>query len=103
MARQMLVARKIVLIAATVSMGTALLVGVVGLKAVGTSASGEHPFCLSDELLSESLQRNPALRRKMDDQERAIRNYVESRRAKRSQQSSTSNFIIPVVVYIVHN
>lgn len=104
MARQMLVARKMVLIAATVSMGAALLVGVGGLKAVGTSASGDHPFCLSDELLSESLRRNPALRRKMDDQERAIRNYVERRRAQRSQQqSTTSNLIIPVVVYIVHN
>lgn len=103
MARQVLIARKMVLIAATVLMGTALLVGVGGLNAVGTSAPGEHPFCLSDELLRESLRQNPALRRKMDDQERGIRNYVESRRAQRSQQQTTSsNLIIPVVVYVVH-
>jgi PKD repeat protein len=104
MARQMLCARNLVLIAATLLTAIALLIGVGGLNAVGTSASGVHPFCLSDELLSESLRRNPALRRTMDDQEIAIRNYVERRRAQRGQQqTATSSLIIPVVVYVVHN
>lgn len=40
----------------------------------------------------------------MDEQERAIRDYVESRRSKRIQQlSGTSNLIIPVVVYVIHD
>lgn len=103
MARQVLVARKIVIIAATVLMVTVLLVGAGGLKAVGTSAPA-HPFCLADELLRQSLRQDPALKRKMDEQETAIRNYVESRRSKLiQQQSATSNLIIPVVVYVVHN
>jgi len=103
MARQVLAPRQMVIIAATLLIGIALLGGMGGLNAAGTSASGDHPFCLSDELLNQSLRQNPALRRKMDDQEQAIRNYVESRRAQRSQQSTTANLIIPVVVYIVHN
>jgi PKD repeat protein len=103
MVRQVLAPRKMVIIAATLLMGIALLGGIGGLNAVGTSASGDHPFCLSDELLSQSLRQNPSLRRKMDDQEILIRNYLERRRNQRSQQSTTSNLIIPVVVYVVHN
>src|SRR5712692_6023724 len=100
MARQVLGARKMVIIAATLLMVMALLVGVGGLNPVGTSAPAQ-PFCLSDELLRESLRKNPSLKKGMDDQEIVIRNYLESRRTRRSQQS-TSNLIIPVVVYVVY-
>src|SRR5207237_8353360 len=104
MVRQVLVPRKMVIIATTLLIGMALLGGIGGLHAVGTSAPGDHPFCLSDELLSQSLRQSPALRRKMADQERVIRGYVERRRAQRTQQqTASSNLIIPVVVYIVHN
>jgi PKD repeat protein len=102
MARQVLIARKMVDPWVVLLMIMALLVGFGGWGAVGTSAQRPRPFCFSDELLSRSLRQNPALQRKMDEQERVIRNYVESRRARRSRQSTTTNLIIPVVVYVVH-
>jgi PKD repeat protein len=41
----------------------------------------------------------------MEDQEQALRNYVGRQRTQRSQQQqgASSNLIIPVVVYVVHN
>ncbi len=104
MDRQVLVARKATFILSALLMIMALLVGMGGFNAVGTSAQRSHPFCFSDELLSRSLRQNPALQRKMDEQERALRKSLEVRRnARKRQQSTTSKFIIPVVVYVVHN
>src|ERR1051326_5298407 len=42
----------------------------------------------------------------MEDQERAIRNYAGRQRTQQrsqQQQGTSSNFIVPVVVYVVHN
>jgi len=96
----MLVARKATFVLAALLIVAALLVVVGRSNAVSTSGSESEPFCLSDELLSRSLRSDPALQRKMDEQETAIRKYTKSHPDTR--QMTTSNFIIPVVVYIVH-
>lgn len=103
MDQQMLVARKMVMIVVPLLMVMAVLIVGAGSHAGSASASGDVPFCLSDELLSESLRANPELQKTLDAQEQTIRNYVENLSSKRQElQAATSNYIIPVVVYVVH-
>jgi PKD repeat protein len=104
MIRQVLFTRKMLIILGALLMVMALLAGSGGLHAAGTSTLGDQPFCLSDTLLSQSLKQNPSLRKTMEEQEGAIRNFVENRTDKGLlQQGQTSDFIIPVVVYAIHN
>src|ERR1051326_32895 len=105
MGRQASLARKMLMIRASLIMGVALLLGIGALSSAGISVLESHPFCFTDELLTEALRKDPALKKKMGDQERAIRNYVGRQRTEQrsqQQQGTSSNFIVPVVVYVVH-
>lgn len=104
MAQQVLVARKMVSIVVPLLMVTALLTVGPGSQGVSSSASGDRSFCSSDELLSESLRANPDLQKTLDAQEEAIRNYAENPSSRRNKLRTTaaSNYIIPVVVYVIH-
>ncbi|MGD1848386.1 MAG: PKD domain-containing protein [Salibacteraceae bacterium] len=65
----------------------------------GEQAAGTQPavhFCFTDQLLQKSLQNDPSLQTKMDLDDQAILREM----AKRNGQA---NFLIPVVVYVVHN
>ena len=64
------------------------------------------PFCNSDILLNESLK-DPVIKKRLDDQDKQIKsysdNFIKTNTSSFSKSSSSVNYIIPVVVYIVHN
>lgn len=65
------------------------------------SFAGE--FCLSEQVLAESLKNDPALQVRMDAYEHAVRAYSSAPDAERGVQAlGTPSYIIPVVVYVVH-
>jgi len=79
----------------------------------GAAAPRQWPFCFSDELLEQALQQEPALKQHIHMHDEQIKAYTEHIRrgatstplaGTRSLASSSSGttFIIPVVVYVVH-
>ena len=75
-----------------------------------TSQEVTEDYCFSDQLLNESLIANPDLQHTIDDKDNAIINYLNSLPAgtpnllpSSGGGSGSANYIIPVVVYIVHN
>lgn len=74
--------------------------GQVGLVAVPPAGNGS--FCYTEELLAQSLQQQPGLQALMDAQDIAIRDY-NGAALRSSGKTSGVSFIIPVVVYVIHN
>ncbi len=76
------------------------------LGAVMASAqTGERSFCYADQLRDASLEANPEIQRTLNSIEEVIRSYGEPDSKQRgvTVTSTSSAFIVPVVVYVVHN
>lgn len=104
MTRRVLSTYRLVIGLVALLMFSALLFGSGGLNVATTSAKSDAAFCSSDQLLSQSLKEDPSLQDRMEEQETAIRNYLRRDSDNElKEQGTTPNFIIPVVVYIVHS
>ncbi|HEV2719894.1 MAG TPA: PKD domain-containing protein [Thermoanaerobaculia bacterium] len=70
---------------------------------VAQTASGS--FCYSDELHAATLAANPELRQRLEAMEESIRESlaVEPAGRRPAATSTSSTYVIPVVVYVVHN
>lgn len=103
MSRKSLVVRGLFLSLTLALLAALLLVGMRGQAARAPQAPITPEFCYADQLLNKSLREDPSLQQRMEAQEETIRNYAEKFLAKREQQlTTTANYIVPVVVYIVH-
>ena len=103
MSRKFSVARRLLLSSMLALLAAPWLFGTGGRAARETPAVVAPEFCYTDALLNESLRADPALQKRLDVQEESIRAYAERFLTRRDQQlTTTANYIIPVVVYIVH-
>ncbi len=82
----------------------------MGYAQNSTSSEVKKDFCHTDELLNKSLEEDSELQQKLDDQNSALRNYINnfiSTQAPAAQSagggSGSANYVIPTVIYVVHN
>lgn len=59
-------------------------------------------FCFSDQLMDKALQESPHLQGSMDQADQTILNQIAAKNGS-SSRSGSANYLIPVVVYVVHN
>lgn len=59
-----------------------------------------RPRCFADELLQKAIEKNPEIKKRMNDQDNEIIAY---KKKHRRPKSITSPITIPVVIYIIHD
>jgi hypothetical protein len=79
------------------------LSAVLLLLALTSSAFAASDFCGSDAILERSLQADPALRQRLDAVNATIAAEIRARQSRGARTLSTPNYLIPVIVYVVHN
>ncbi len=68
-------------------------------------------YCHTDEILSDAIEKDPKLINKLKEQNKAIQQYIQNnypplppaQNAAAGNGSNGANYLIPVVVYIVHS
>lgn len=80
-------------------------------SAQSISSEVKKDFCHTDELLAKTLAEDSELQEKIDEQNSALRNYINNYISTNSPLApaagggggGSANYVIPVVIYIVHN
>lgn len=86
-------------------MARLILFAVVLFAAVFPLKAADRPFCHADEVRAATLKAQPEVQQTIDSIGEAIRSYVavEPRQRLIASGSTSSAYIIPAIVYVVHD
>jgi len=83
-----------------------ILILPINCKLLDFLSKKNRGFCHTDELLKQSMVEDPGLKERLELQNNTLRNYINNNSAEinsTSRASGGANFVIPIVIYIVHN